>query len=81
MVKTVMKLKNNKSITLTGGGGEPMLLQHNKARPHISAAASAAMNSTGSKVIPHLSIARIWHYDFWFFVVSQETSHRKSFHT
>jgi len=58
-----------------------MLLQHIKARPHISAAASAAMNSTGSEVIPHLSIAWIWHCDFWFIAVSQETSHRKSFHT
>jgi len=63
-----MKLKNNKSTTFTGWG-EPMLLQHSKARPHISAAASAAMNSTGSEVIPHLSIAWIWHYDFGFFCV------------
>lgn len=63
LVKTVMKFKNTKSTTFNWGGGrerESMLLQHSKARPHISAAASAVIENTGSEVIPHLTIAWIW---------------------
>jgi hypothetical protein len=77
MVKTVMKLKNNKSTVFTGGG--PMLLQHNKARHYTSAAASAVINSTGSKVIPHLPIGWIWHCDFWIFFASLK-KHLKGSH-
>ena len=67
-MKTVMKLKNNKSTTFIGRGGrESMLLQHYKIIPHISAAASVVIENAGSEVIPHLTIARIWHSDFRFF--------------
>lgn len=37
-----------------------MLLEHN-TRPHIRAATSPAIHSTGSEVVPHLSTAWMWH--------------------
>jgi hypothetical protein len=42
LVKTVMRLKNNKSTASFTGRGKPKL-QHNKVRPHITATASAAI--------------------------------------
>jgi transposase len=34
-------------------GKEPILLQHDNARPHISAAASAVVESIRFEVVPH----------------------------
>jgi hypothetical protein len=56
-----MKSKNNVLTASFIEGGKPMLLQHNKARPHINAAASAVIVMD---LILHLTMAWIWHCDF-----------------
>jgi hypothetical protein len=76
LVKTVMRLKNKSTASFTGRG-KPMLLQHNKVRPHINAAASAVTAMD----------LKLFYTSLWpgfgtvtsGFRNSQETSHRNYF--